>query len=171
MPKNCPAKFYNNCLNSQRHCVRCSAFNSGASKLYYEFVEDLGEHPHKIYLDSIPEVAKDGIKSKLIKRSFKGESTQTKKVAKHLLASLTAGSGRINHDGDAKHLNTFRVEHKERFKSNSLNVSSAELSKGASQKIDIFEIHLVQPDQTYYVLTEKTYLELLSAYAISNSET
>lgn len=141
-------------------CRRCKGDSGRFPKLYYKPIEDLGEHPALAYVPRVRKT-KDLAKSKQIKKAYAGEKKQILKVANHL-AKSTAGSGRFNQDGDAVHLNSLRIEHKERNYSNAVTVSKAELQKGEQQQIDVFEVFLVETNKTYYVLTEQTYLDLLS---------
>lgn len=162
---NCPSEFYNNCKNSMKHCFKCNAMSgTNRGKLLYEPRVDIGDHPHKNYKPTPRPI--DTKKSKLVKKALKSESAQIKKVNKAVdkitkVAKGTIGSGRVHGDGDALHLE-HRVERKYRSTAKSLTVSSVELAKGKAQKIDVFEIFLAEPKETYYVLNEQTYIDMLA---------
>jgi hypothetical protein len=154
-------------------CNRCSAGNCRARTLRYEPIVDLGTHPINAELKLKPVVHKDIARSTQVRQALKGERRQIDRVNRQLgqahLAQATKGSGRINHDGDAKHLG-YQVERKHRFNSGSVSVSKHELDKGVVQDIDIFEIYLALRGETYYVLRESVYLEFLQyAAQIHNS--
>lgn len=168
MLKNCPIEFYNNCTQAMLQCHRCSAGNPRATALRYEPTVDLGQHPITVKPTSTELTpTKDIAKSVQVRKALKGERRQIDRVNRavgHTAAQATKGSGRVNHDGDAAHLG-FKVERKHRFNSGSVTVTKQELTKGALQGIDIFEIYLAQSGETHYVLTEAVYLEFIKHYA------
>lgn len=158
--QNCPEEFYLNCNNQLTACHVCCAGN-GTTKdpHYYKPLSSNPDLPHPYVPPAkvAKRKAKDLTKSREVKTALKRE-----KDSVSTLARSTLGSGRFRHDGDAVHLDALRVERKTRFKSRAVSVSSAELVKGKQQRIDVFEIDLPLCQETYYVLTEQTYQDLIT---------
>lgn len=144
-------------------CFRCAAASTNPKHLLrYQPVDETIIHDYQPPLKIKRQI--DLAKSKQVKVALARERSSAKSIARTTLAS-----GRLRHDGDAIHLDALRVERKTRFKTRSISVTSAELVKGKSQQIDVFEIDLALLNETYYVLTAQTYQDLIS-YVYQSSQ-
>jgi hypothetical protein len=157
--RNCPEEFYRNCSQQLTSCHVCCA-GMGTVKHPHQY-QPLSSNPDLLHPYTPPaKVAKKKpknlVKSKEVKIALKREKSSVASLARS-----TLGSGRFRHDGDAIHLDALRVERKTRFKSRAVSVTSVELVKGKQQQIDVFEIDLPLCRETYYVLTEQTYQDLI----------
>lgn len=150
MIKNCPPLYYTNCL--PQNCYSCAA-KTGRGKLLYKPTEDIGEHPY--------DVKTKASNSKAIQK----KAVATEKAVVNQLIRLTAGSGRINHDGDVK-LDDLRIEVKDRGVKKSFALTLTEFDKGLRQSIDAFAVSINRPDtgkrEVVYMLTEQMFSELIS---------
>ena len=153
----CPLENYNNCAGAVVDCYRCAAAVPDPKKriLRYDPIDPSILHPYTPPIK--PRKIINQAKSTQVKRALKSEKAATLAIARTTLAS-----GRLRHDGDALHLDSLRVERKTRFKCRAVSVTSAELVKGKQQRINVFEIDLPLCQETYYVLTQQTYQDLLS---------
>jgi hypothetical protein len=162
--RNCPDDFYLNCSEALIECYRCVAgLGNLSQRLRYKPINAQIEHPYTTAPAKLK--VKDLNKSRQVKTALKREQAAVPELARATLAS-----GRLRHDGDAVHLDALRVERKTRFKSRAVSVTSKELVKGKQQQINVFEIDLPLCRETYYVLTQQTYIDLISyVYSSRNS--
>lgn len=151
-------------MNAMKRCNSCRAgFGKGSADLFYiprEDNEDLYEHPCKAPLK--------GTKQSIYKRAVK-----TEKTIEHSIARSTLRSGAVNHDGDLLLLESLRVEVKDRGPRSSWNLTWKEFLKGKEQRIDVYAISIICPDnkrRVVYMLEEDLLSELLGS-KIDNSLT
>jgi len=145
----CPDEFYNNCLNALKKCRICIA-STGSGKLYYEPVEDIGEHPYH----------KDSDKQRVLRKAKETEKRVEKEIARGTLRS-----GATLGDGDLKILDSLRVEVKDRGSRSTWNLTWTEYIKGRKQSIDVFAINVECPDKqrrTIYMIEESLFSELIA---------
>lgn len=155
---NCPDNFALNCKNYQIKCFQCKGNNTSTYLLYKPINNSINNHPASIVQ-----------KSKSQSYSSKGRAKERFLITNISLLSPTKGSGVVLGDGDASltlnGIGKIRVEIKSRFTSKTnIKPTSKELKEGRTQNINLFIIHNVIQNRTYFYITYRLFSEIWKVY-------